>query len=134
MTNRNKIRIGSGLLFLLFSLLTFSGYMLTFPEYFELSGFFNHHELSVGEPLYRGMKYITPVFLLLVFVPQTYHSWKKFGLWALPLFVILVAVTPVTGETFSPVPSRDIAALRLSQLFLIISAFIIVYSWWKNRG
>ncbi len=144
---RNKsFRIQSLVLFVFISLAGLFGYILLVPEFFGFWGLcegtyvqqgarecFSEFGTSIGKPLYFASLYIAPVFLLLMFLPQTYHSWKKFGLWALPLIIILVILTPVTGEAFSPVPSRGLAALRLAQGFLIISVLIIAYSWWKEK-
>ena len=116
-----------------------------FPEYFGfwelcegtymqqgVKECFAQFGLSIGKPLYFAAWYIAPVFFILAFLPQTYNSWKKFGLWALPLGVILVAIMPVSGQPFAGVPSRGITALRLAQGFLIISVLIMAYSWWGS--
>lgn len=132
-------------LFVVSVLLILAGYTLSNPGVLGLESFLcdwykfgseircgEKYNLIIGQPLFRGLRYVSVSFLLLIILPQTYQSWKKFGLWALPLAVLLTALTPVYGESFGPLPPRDQMAVFLAKVYLIISVIIIMYSWWNK--
>ena len=146
MKSSRKIRIGFVTFFFVSLLLGFWGYALMFPGYFGLASLstcmeapwgeivcLSDYGLLVGKPLYLGALYITPVFLVIALLPKTYQAWKWFGVWALPLLIVFVKITPVIGDPVTLLPSRSLVAARLSQVFLVISTIIIAYSWWQNR-
>lgn len=139
------IRQRASLLFLITGLLVFVGYILSYPSIFGLEHSlcdwysfggkmqcYEKYQGSLGEPLLRSLPYISIPFFLLTFLPQAYKSWKRFGVWVLPIMVVLVALTPVYGEDFSPVPPRDQMAVFLAKIYLVVSVIIIAYSWWQQ--
>lgn len=143
---KNSSRQKALILLAISVLLGFVGYALIFPEKLNFNFLQNClkspwgevrcldiYGASIGQPLYYSMKYISISFFVLVMTPQTYDSWRKFGYWALPAAFVLVAITPVYGEDFGPLPPRDMMAAFLAKWYMIISVIIIGYSWLKSR-
>jgi hypothetical protein len=125
----------------------FVGYVLLFPDFFGIFSLCDQIQffqgeyhctakfgIGIGRSLYWALPFVAFSFFLLAVLPQTYKDWKKFGLWALPLAVVLTALTPVYGESFGPLLARDQMASFLSQVYLGISVIIISYSFWKQRS
>lgn len=143
---KSKIRHYSIALFFSSLILAFMGYAFMNPSMFglgaglcawqsvgvgvECSAFLSQ---AIGQPLLLGMLHLAPLFLLLAVVPQSYDAWKAFAVWALPLFLISVLVSPAMGSSFSALPSRSMVALLLGQIFLTVSVMIMGYNWCKTK-
>lgn len=143
--NKKNIRARIFLLLVIAVLLGFLGYILSFPETFGLGSRLcdwysfggelrcsSTSDRAIGRPLYWGMPYLAGVFVFILLLPKTYKRWWKFARVYLPIAVIGVWLSPTTGGIMQF--ARDFTALRLGQLFLIVSIFIIAYDWWKRHG
>ena len=88
-------------------------------------------------PLYSYSLFILPIAVILVFVPrQVFNSWLKLAVWALPLSVIYIAMTPVNstglGMDFFPF-YRDDAARLAGGVFAIVSLILIAWKYFALR-
>ena len=109
------------------------GYYLTNPEMFglctpnELGYCATPYNRSIGQPLVLGMISVSLSLLVLLFRQEAFQAWKKFAVWAIPLGVVPIALTPVQSGGAIGIPSidREIATWLVSGAFLLISLVII---------
>lgn len=124
------------------------GYIFRYPEVVNLYSWcttiyengeqcISKYTYTLGKPLYGGLPFVALSLLILMFVPFAVGKWKRFALWFVPLSVVLIALTPVFGESFSPVPPRETLTIWLGWLYLTISLILIttsIYHHKKHRG
>lgn len=140
---KKDIRYRAIIWFFIAAFLGALGYIISFPEVFGLESklcdwYLFGGELRcsptsdrvIGRPLLWSMPYASVVFALILLLPQAYKRWWKFARVYVPIAVIGVWLSPTTGGIMQF--ARDFTALRLGQLFLIISVFIITYSLWQS--
>jgi len=83
-------------------------------------------------PLYNFSIFFLIVAIILIFVQHSvFKSWLKFAAWAIPLAIILVALTPVNSNAFMDFFPfyRDDAARLAGEVFSGLSLLLIV---WKS--
>jgi hypothetical protein len=100
----------------------------------------SHIYQYVTNPLYNFALYFLPAAVLLIFVPRdAFKSWLKFAVWALPLALISIAMTPVnwTGIGIDLYPFyRDDAARLAGGLVSGLTLILVLLSWiqaWRAR-
>jgi len=122
---------------LIFSIIGFVvGYILSNP--YEL-GVCNEYSIvcydlaTTGFALFYGMGALTLVFLVLLFSPQAFESWKKFAIWFVPLATLLFIFypDPGSGDFFSPYPEQVFR--WVSGLYVIVSLLIMGLKSIKKR-
>jgi len=128
MNTRKKIA-----LFFILSVISFIvGYILTNSTSFNFCSHdeYNCRELlnEVGDPLFYGMPALAIVFLILLFLPRAFPTWKKFAVWFIPLATLLFIFypDPGSGDYFSPYPEQ--VYKWVSILYVVISIGIITFS------
>lgn len=92
----------------------------------------NQAALSSTKPLYFFSIFFLIVAIILIFVQHSvFSSWLKLAVWAIPLAIILVALTPVNSNAFMDFFPfyRDDAARLAGEVFSGISLLLIV---WKS--
>lgn len=89
-----------------------------------------------GAPLVIGSAFVLISLFPLIFLQKAYSSWKKFFICFLPLWVLLIALTPTYGGQqilpFLPI-DKSISAILLGIAYLIVSLGIIIYQTLKNK-
>lgn len=80
----------------------------------------------IGTGLFSGGISLSLIFLLLSFFPKTFSVWKKFGVWATPLLVIIFATYQGSRGFDLVSPSPEELFKWLSIAYAAISIFIIV--------
>ncbi len=75
----------------------------------------------------------------LIFLKQAvYRAWRKFAVVALPIIILIIAVSPEYSGSGLGGPNlgltRETAALTFSTIFIIISLVIIIIKSIKSRG
>jgi len=129
MNHRKKI--GILLLSSLFGVLV--GYLTIYPEILG-----HKYVFSVGDPLFLTSLSLSIIFLILLFTKEAvFNSWKKFGIWYIPLAAVLIFLAPSSsGGSFgySMGFDREAVSMFTSALFLIISLLIIAIKSWRLRG
>jgi len=84
---------------------------------------------KIGQPIGIGGLSLSLIFLILLFTKEAvFNTWKKFGIWYVPLTALLIFIAPSSsGGSFgySMGFDREGVTMFLSALFLIISLFII---------
>ena len=96
--------------------------------------FFN----NIGDPLFFGSIALSIIFLVLLFVPRAWSTWKKFALWFIPLAALLFSwyPDPGSGDYFSPYPEQVfqwVSAVYIGVSLGIIS-ISLVNDWRKGKG
>ncbi len=90
-----------------------------------------------GQPIFLLSIVLAIASTTLIFLRQeAFVAWKKFAIWAMPIGVILIALTPVQGGSGTiGVPSldREIITWLVSGVFLLISLWIIVRASIANK-
>lgn len=91
---------------------------------------------EITYPLYFFALFSLPIAIILVFIPRNiFNSWLKFAVWAIPLAIIFIAITPVSNPgaymDFFPF-YRDDAARLSSEIFSGISLILIIYKWFTS--
>ena len=84
---------------------------------------------TVGEPLVNGFFVLLPIPVILFFLrPEVFKTWAKFAAVALPLGIILIAITSPQGSGSFATPDidREIITWFVSILFLVISLILIL--------
>lgn len=81
---------------------------------------------------------ILPLFITLPLSPSVFEAWKKFAIWAVPgFFVIVTALSLVEpgGGIGGMVEQRMLATaiIGLYLAYAVASIAIIGTSWWKSR-
>ena len=93
---------------------------------------------TIGQPLVLFLGSLSLIFLILLFTKEAvWITWKKFGIWYIPLAALLIFITPSSsGGSFgySMGLDREGVTMFFSALFLIISLIIIAIKSWKLRG
>lgn len=80
-------------------------------------------------PLYNFALFFLPTAILLAFVPrEIFKSWLKFAVWAIPLAIIFIAMTPVIDTSLLPFSRDDVARLAGG----VFSAGSLVLILWKS--
>ncbi len=82
---------------------------------------------GIGKPLYFGTRLLPVLFFALIFVPRNiFMVWAKFALFAAPLPLLLILISPATTpEMFTP--ERNIVTAPLVNLFVGLSfAFLLL--------
>jgi hypothetical protein len=80
-----------------------------------------------------------PFVLLFSFITykmrdEVSHAWINFTKWWVPLQILLVLLTPESsGGYFVVILDKQFTAIILSGLFVIISLFIVLISWFRAR-
>jgi len=90
----------------------------------------SHIALTVTNPLYSFSIFFLLIAIILAFVPrEIFNSWLKFALWAIPLAIIFIALTPVNSNAFMDFFPfyRDDAARLAGQLFAGASFILIIW-------
>lgn len=92
---------------------------------------------EITYPLYFFAFFLLPIAIILVFIPRTiFNSWLKFAVWAIPLAIIFIALTPVSftglGLDFFPF-YRDDAARLAGQVFSAISLILIIWKFIRSK-
>src|SRR3989338_10585839 len=84
--------------------------------------------LKLRESFFYGMSALTLIFLILLFIPRAFPTWKKFAVWFIPLATLLFIFYPDTGsgDYFSPYPEQ--VYKWVSILYVVISIGIITFS------
>ncbi|MDO8593843.1 MAG: hypothetical protein Q7R59_03025 [bacterium] len=96
------------------------------------SSWVNQIALSVTKPLYLFSLLFLPIAIVLAFVPrETFKSWLKLAVWALPLLLIFIATQPVVSGFLST--DRDDAARLAGQVFAVISIGLVIWKWFTTR-
>ncbi len=95
--------------------------------------------LTVTNPLYSFSIFFLLVAIILVFVQRSiFNSWLKFAVWAIPLAIIFIAMTPVNSNAFMDFFPfyRDDAARLAGELFFGVSLILIIWKWFiiHRRG
>lgn len=116
------------------------GYVISHPLVFNLCSNmyqFNNYPgcsddsiKSLGLPLFFFALYFLPLAIVLAFVPRNiFNSWLKLALWAIPLSIIFIAVTPVNSNAFMDFFPfyRDDAARLAAEVFTAISLVLIIW-------
>jgi len=93
--------------------------------------------LAATNPVYFFAIYFLPVALILAIVSrEVYKSWMKFAVWAVPVAIIFIAITPDSNPgaymDFFPF-YRDDAARLAGQVFAVASLLFILYKWYVSR-
>ena len=93
--------------------------------------------VDIINPLYFFALYLLPIAVILMFVPRnTFNSWLKFAVWAIPLSAIFIATTPVNwtgiGMDFFPF-YRDDAARFAAEVFTVVTLIIIAWKYIVSR-
>jgi len=86
--------------------------------------------LSLIKPLYNFALFLLPIAVVAAFVPrEIFSSWFKFAMWALPLAIIFIALTPVSSNAYMDFFPfyRDDAARLSGQIFSGFSLLVIIY-------
>ncbi len=84
-------------------------------------------------PLYNFSLFLLPIVIILAFVSrEIFKSWLKLVVWAIPLAIIFIAMTPVVDTSLLPF-SRDDAARLAGQVFSAISLLLILWKWFSLR-
>ncbi len=82
---------------------------------------------GIGIPLFYGTRLLPVLFFALIFVPRSiFMAWTKFALFAAPLPLLLILISPATTpEMFTP--ERNIVTAPLVNLFVALSfAFLLL--------
>ncbi|OGJ01292.1 hypothetical protein A3G53_00595 [Candidatus Nomurabacteria bacterium RIFCSPLOWO2_12_FULL_44_11] len=84
--------------------------------------------LKLRESFFYGMSALTLIFLILLFIPRAFPTWKKFAVWFIPLATLLFIFypDPGSGDYFSPYPEQ--VYKWVSILYVVISIGIITFS------
>lgn len=88
----------------------------------------------VADPFMYGGAALSIVFLLLLAFPQAISVWKKFAVWFVPLAALLFIFYPEPGawDFLSPMPEQLFQWVSL--LYVVISTFLIGYSYFTKRN
>lgn len=88
----------------------------------------------IGEPLFIVSLALFFVFLSLHFLrPIFLKTWLKFGIWYMPLAVVVILVTPHRCQDFFCMIDRLFVAQVLGIVFVLISVLIIGFKYWRLR-
>ncbi len=132
MNHRKKI----GILLILSSIIFVVGYLIFYLDTKEICCYRSADK--IGQPLGIGGLSLSIIFLILLFTKEAvFNSWKKFGIWYIPLAAILIFLAPSSsGGSFgySMGFDREAVTMFTSGLFLIISLLIIITKSWRLRG
>lgn len=91
----------------------------------------HHIHQSFTNPLYSFALYSLPLAVILVFISrQTFISWIKLAVWAIPLAVLFIASQPVVASFLST--DRDDASRLAAIIFTILSLILIVWKRFKS--
>jgi CBS domain containing-hemolysin-like protein len=71
---------------------------------------------------------------LLFLKEKVYKSWRIFALWAIPLSLLWIFLTPIHGSGGILATGREYITFLVSGLFLTISYILIAYKTWKWRN
>ena len=84
--------------------------------------------VRLGKGLFYGMGALAIVFLLLLFIPRAFPTWKKFAIWFIPIAALLFIAYPEpgSGDYFSPYPEQVFQ--WVSALYVLVSLIIIAWS------
>ena len=87
----------------------------------------------IGNPLFYGMSALALIFLILMFIPQSFPAWKKFAVWFIPIATLLFIFypDPGSGDYFSPYPEQVFRWVSI--IYVVISILIISFSVFKQR-
>lgn len=97
---------------------------------------FGPYAMSVLEPSLLFTFCLLPIAIILMFVPRTiFQSWFRFAMWFVPLSVVLIAITPVTSNSWMPLffISREEVSWYLGALFAVISLILIIWKYFSAR-
>jgi|GEM_PF-773711 len=88
---------------------------------------------NTGLPLYYGMPALALVFLVLLFLPQAFQSWKKFAKWFIPIAALIFIFygDPGAGDLFSPYPEEVFRWVSI--LYVVVSIVIILWTVVKQK-
>ena len=90
-----------------------------------------------AEALFFSSVSLFLTFLILLFTKEAvFSSWKKFGIWYIPLAALLIFLAPSSSGGsfgFSMGIDREGVTMFISAVFLIVSILIIVVKSWKLR-
>lgn len=90
-----------------------------------------------AEALFPSSISLSLIFLILLFTKEAvFNSWKKFGVWYIPLAALLIFITPSSSGGsfgFSMGIDREGVTMFTSAIFLIVSILIIIVKSWKLR-
>ncbi len=93
----------------------------------------NHGDLySLGETLFVLSITLLFVSFLVTFVSHVvFNSWLRFAAWWIPLSIILIVITPETGNSWMPLYfiGKGTVTVLMASLFTIISLILIA---WKT--
>lgn len=91
---------------------------------------------EITYPLYFFAIFFLPIALILAFVPRSiFISWLKFAVWAIPLLILYIMMTPVNSNAFMNLYPfyRDDAARLAGEVFAGISLILIAYKYFSSR-
>lgn len=113
------------------------GLWCTSPGYLCYRTWIDSNFLEVVNPLYNFSLFVLPIAIILVFIPRhIFNSWLKFAVWAIPLVIIFIALTPVSftglGMDFFPFYRNDAARLA-GEVFSGVSFILIIWKWFVSR-
>ncbi len=79
----------------------------------------------LGDPMFYGGGALSLVFLILLFLPSAFGTWKKFAVWFVPLAALLFAFypDPGSGDFLSPYPEQVFK--WVSVLYVLVGLGII---------
>ena len=87
---------------------------------------------TIGEPLFFISAPLIIIGFILLFVSENvYKSWKKFAMVFVPIEVIIIFSVPTRANMFDP--DREMVALWLSSLFLLLSIVIILLKHFRSK-
>jgi len=80
-----------------------------------------------------GLVVILSTLPLLFLKEKVYKAWRIFALWAIPLSLLWIFLTPVYGSGGILSTGREYITFLVSGLFLTISYLLIIYKAWRYR-
>ena len=109
-------------------------FVLIFPEKIGICSLIKSSECNRGfiNSIYRDPLYILSISVLLMsittfFISNTvFNVWKKFTYFCIPLFLILVLLTPETTGNMLFDMDKEFVSMVLSGLYIIISLLLII--------
>ena len=83
--------------------------------------------------------FIFPITLLFSLITykmreEVFRAWVRFATWWIPLQIVLTLLTPESsGGLFISLVDKQLVAILLSFLFVLISLVLIVWKWLSTR-
>ena len=87
---------------------------------------------GIGEPLYRGLWWLLPIFATVLFVrDEVFSAWWKSVLPIALVGLLFIVISPTTGSPLQLAFSRTTITTLVVQFVAIVSVLVIGWKYWR---